>query len=89
MTFPIFYNSFSARTPLAPPLCPADEFVQQPSIDHPVHGVWSLRAAAGGSGCVYRLLAHNGGRDHPTAEPEHGGEDGIAFRPLESLLCGR
>lgn len=68
---------------------PPDEFVQQSRADHPVHGVRGLRAAAGGGGRVHRLLAHNGGGNHPAAEPKHGGQDGAALRPLESLLCGR
>lgn len=75
---------------LSDTLCsaPADEFVQQPRFDHPVHGVWSLRAAAGGGGRVHGLLADHGGGHHPAAEPEHGGEDGTALRPLESVLRG-
>lgn len=79
-------NSSSLLTPFPPSFRPPDEFVQQPCVDHPVHCVWRLRAAAGGGGCVHRLLADHGGGHHPTAEPEHGGEDGAAFRPLESLL---
>lgn len=81
-------NSPSLLTLLTPWFRPPDEFVQQPCVDHPIHSVWSLRAAAGGGGRVYRLLADHGGGHHPTAEPEHGGEDGAAFRPLESLLRG-
>lgn len=62
--------------------------MQQPRADHPVHGVRGLRAAAGGRGRVHRLLADHGRGHHPAAEPEHGGEDGAALWPLESLLRG-
>lgn len=80
-------HQFGCLTPLLS--CPPDEFVQQPRSDHPVHGVRSLWAAAGGGGRVHRLLAHHGGRNHPAAKPEHGGEDGAALWPVEGVLCGR
>lgn len=68
---------------------PADELVQQPSSDAALLRVWGVRASPGGGCRVDGLLAAYGGGHRAAAEPDHGGEDGAAFRTLEDLLHSR
>lgn len=49
----------------------SDEFIQYEGADTSLVGFWGLRSAVGGSRCVDRLLAADGGGNRPAAEPDH------------------
>lgn len=85
------FNPMSAfmPTPAIVFRLPTDEFVQYEGPHAALVRFRGLWIAVGWSCCVHRLLAADGGRHCPAAEPDHWGQDGAALWPLEGLLCGR
>ena len=73
---------------VAPPKCWDDELMQQEGPDFAQQRVCRQWAGTAGRGRQHRLLALPGGGRGPAPEPEYGGPELPALRPLACLLPG-